>query len=130
MDTANAVNNRIISIFPTNRPAINGENWFVEKNQRQQGLRQVYTFTTTADISIGFKFSKVNRFSRFFGTYTDGTNWYGLIPATSVAIPGQIGFFIFQDVTSTATDQIRFTLGAGAPPLTSGTIVLEWLSQA
>ena len=130
VDTANAVNNRTISIFPTNRPAINGENWFLVNNQRQQGFRQVYTFTTTADIPIGFKFSKVNRFTRLFGTYTDGTNWYGLIATTSVAIAGEIGFFIFQDVASTTSDLIRFTLGGGAPALTSGTIVLEWLSQA
>lgn len=130
VDTANAVNNRTISIFPTSRPAINGESWFVLNNQRQQGLRQVYTFTSTADIPIGFKISNVNRFTRLYGTYTDSTNWYGLIGSTSVAIAGQIGFFVFLDAGSSTTDLIRFTVGGGSPALSSGTIVLEWLSQA
>jgi len=45
VDIASAVNNRTISIFPKNRPAVNGENWFIT-NQRQQGFRQIYTFTS------------------------------------------------------------------------------------
>lgn len=130
VDTANAVNNRTISIFPTTRSAINGESWFIINNQKQQGLRQVYAFTTTADIPIGFKFSKISRFVRTFGEYTDGTNWYGLIPSTSVAIAGQIGFYVLLDPTSTETDILRFVSGGGAPVLTNGTIVLEWLSNS
>ena len=122
VDTSNAVNNRIISIFPVNRPAINGESWFITGNQKQQALRQVYTFTATTPINHGISVQDSGQFIRCFGSYTDGTNAYGLIFATSVAIPGQIGFF----VTST---QIQFTVGAGAPALTKGTIVLEWLSQ-
>jgi len=129
VDIANTVNNRIISIFPTNRPAINGENWFIFQNQRQQGLRQVYTFTTTADMDLGFKFSTIERFVRFFGTYTDGTNWYGLIPGTSVAIAGQISFYIALNAGSTTTDTIKFLVGAGAPALNNGTIVIEWISK-
>lgn len=122
VDTANAVNNRIISLFPTNRPAITGESWFIVANQRQQTLRQVFRFTTTANILHGIQVIQPGQFVRCFGSYTDGVNTYGLIFATSVAIAGQIGFY----VTST---QIIFTVGGGAPALTSGTIVLEWLSQ-
>lgn len=129
IDIANAVNNRTISIFPTTRAAITGESWFLLNNRRQQSLRQVYTFVTTADIQIGFKISSIDGFSKMSGVYTDILgNWYGLIPATSVVIPGQISFFIFIDGTSTTTDLIRFVTGAGAPALTSGRIVLEWLS--
>lgn len=122
VDTANAVNNRTISIFPTNRPAINGESWFLTGNQRQQGFRQVYTFTSTANIAHGINTTSFSQFSRKFGNYTDGTNFYGLISASNVAIAGQITFYV------TPTD-IVFLTGAGAPALTSGTIVLEWLSQ-
>ncbi len=122
VDTANAVNSRIIAIFPVNRPAINGEAWFLNGNQKQQALRQVFTFTATTAINHGILVIDPAQFIRCFGSYTDGTNTYGLIFATSVAIAGQIGFYI----TST---QIIFTLGAGAPVLTKGTIVLEWLSQ-
>ena len=129
IDIANAVNNRTISIFPINRPAINGESWFISKNQRQQGLRQVYTFTSTADINIGFKLSSIAEFTRFFGIYTDGTASYGLIPGTSVAIAGQISFYVTVNGASTTSDVIKFLVGAGAPALTSGKIVLEWISE-
>lgn len=122
VDTANAVNNRIISIFPTTRPAINGESWFIRNNERQQGFRQVYVFTTTANILHGIDFTKVDRFTRNFGEFTDGTNWYGLINGSNVVIAGQISFYL------TPTN-IVFVTGGGAPVLTRGNIVLEWLSQ-
>ncbi len=130
VDIANAVNNRTISIFPTTRPVLNGENWFLNSSIRQQGLRQVYTFTTTSAINIGFKFSSIAQFSpKCYGTFTDGTNWYGLIYASNVAIAGQISFYIALNGVSTTSDQIVFLTGAGAPTLTSGTIVLEWISK-
>lgn len=121
IDIANAVNNRTISIFPVNRPAITGESWFIKKNQRQQTLRQVYQFTSTSPIDHKINFESVSRFTRTFGEYTDGTNWYGLIPATSIAIAGQISFYL-------TPTQIVF-LNSGAPALIDGTIVLEWLSD-
>src|SRR5258708_30403752 len=130
VDIANSVNNRTISIFPTTRPVLNGENWFLNSSIRQQGLRQVYTFTTTSAINIGFKFSSIAQFSpKCYGTFTDGTNWYGLIYASNVAIAGQISFYIALNGVSTTSDQIVFLTGAGAPTLTSGTIVLEWISK-
>lgn len=121
LDTANAINVRIIGIFPVNRPAITGESWFLT-NRRQQSLRQVYAFTTTASITHALNFDQIDRFSRTFGEFTDGTNWYGLIPGSNVAIIGQISFYI-------TPTQIVFLTGAGAPALTVGTIVLEWLSD-
>lgn len=121
VDTANAVNNRTISIFPVNQPAINGESWFIKGNQKQQGLRQVYTFTSTAPITHGVNVVDPAQFIRCFGSYTDGTDTFGLVFGTSVATPGLITFYL----TKT---QIIFVLG-GAPALTRGTIVLEWISQ-
>lgn len=122
IDIANAVNNRTISIFPTSRPALTGESWFLTSNQRQQTFRQVYTFTTTASINHGITVLDPNQFTRCFGSYTNGTNSFGLFFASSVAIAGQITFYI----TST---QIVFLVGAGAPALIAGKITLEWLSQ-
>lgn len=122
VETANVVNNRIISIFTVNRPAINGESWFITKNQKQQGLRQVYNFNNTTSINHGVMVTNPRQFIRCFGSYTDGIDTFGLIYASSVPIAGQIGFY----VTST---QIVFTLGGGAPALVEGTIVLEWISE-
>lgn len=121
IDTALALNARTIGLFPTTRSAITGERWYLANNKSQQTIRQVYTFTSTSAITHGITTSQISGFSRVFGTYTDGTNWYGLMPTSSTAVAGQIGFY----VTPT---QIVFTSGAGAPTLTSGTIVLEWLS--
>lgn len=129
LDIANTVNNRIISIFPTNRPVVNGENWFLNSSIRQQGLRQVYTFTTTADIPIGFKISSISEFTRCWGEYTDGTNWFGIIHATTNAIAGQLTFYITPDLTpGSRSDLIRFVNG-GAPAMASGKIILEWISK-
>lgn len=120
LDTANAVNTRTIGLYPTGKPSQTGESYFITTNQRQQTLRQVYSFTSTASINHGIQFDKPSQFTSCFGSYTDGTNSYGLIFATSVAIAGQIGFYM-------TPTQIVFTVGAGAPALTQGTIVLTWL---
>lgn len=121
LDIATAVNSRTIGLFPTTISAITGESWFLSKNQRQQCFRQVYTFTSFASINHGLNISRLERFVRGFGSYTDDTNWYGLIFGTNVALAGQAVFYI----TST---QIVFNT-AGAPASTRGTVVLEWLSQ-
>lgn len=122
IDIATKVNDRTIGLFPTTVPAINGEAWFLAKNQKQQGFRQVYTFTSTTAIAHGITFSNISAFVRCWGEFTDGTNWYGLIHASNVAIVGQISFYL------TPTN-ITFVVGAGAPALTQGTIVLEWVSD-
>jgi len=123
VDTANAVNNRTIGIFPTGNPAITGESWFLVANQKQQTLRQVFTFTTTGAINHGINIIDPNQFTnKTAGSYTDGTNSYGLVYGTTVAVAGLITFYV------TAT-QIVFLTGAGAPTLTAGRITLEWLSN-
>jgi len=122
VDIANTVNVRTIGLFPTNRPAITGECYFLVKNQRQQTLRQVYTFTTTAAIDHNIPVNDPNQFTSCFGSYTDGTNSYGIIWGTTVAIAGQISFYV------TAT-QIVFLVGGAAPSISSGRIILTWLSQ-
>ena len=121
IDTAITVNNRVIGTFTINRSAITGESWFLSGNQRQATLRQVYQFTSTVAIPHGLNFSQFSGFSRLFGTYTDGTNWYGLIGGSNVAIAGQVSIYV--DPTN-----INFLSGAGAPAVTKGTLVLEWLA--
>lgn len=121
IDTALAINNRTIGLYPALRPAITGNAWFLS-GKKQQTLRQVYSFTTTANIAHGIDFTRISGVVQAYGTYTDATNWYGLIAGTSVAIAGQISFYL------SPTD-IIFLTGAGAPALTKGTIVLEWLSD-
>ena len=121
IDTALAVNSRTIGIFPVNVTAITGETWFIEQNRAQQGSRKIFSFTSTTSIPHGLTLTQIERLVRIYGTYTDGTNWYSLTPTSSTAIANQLGIY----VTST---NIVFTVGAGAPTPTKGTIVLEWLS--
>ncbi len=121
IDIASMVNNRTIGIFPINRPAINGESWFIT-SQRQQGLRQIYTFTSTGNIPHGIVINSVERFTKPSGSFTDGTNWYGAIYGSTTPIPNQISFYI----TST---NIVVLAGVGAPAITKGTIILEWISN-
>lgn len=131
VDIANAVNVRTIGLFPTNRPALTGESWYLSGNQRRQSLRQIYQFTSTVDINIGFKLSEIDSISKnTYGSYTDSTgNWYGAIFGSNVAIAGQISFFLFVNAGSSSSDLIRFLVGAGAPTLTKGVIDLEWISK-
>jgi len=121
IDTANAINCRTIGIFPTDRPAIGGEGWYIT-SQKQQNLRQIYTFTASGNIPHGINTKNISQFTKCSGSYTDGTNWYGTIFGTSTAIAGEVSFYI------TPTNIVVLS-GAGAPAITSGTIVLEWLSK-
>jgi|ERR1700759_709964 len=122
IDIATATNNRTIGIFPTGNPAVNGEAWYLSGgNNKQQALRQVFPFTGAGSIAHNIKSSSISKFSRGFGAYTDGTNWYGVVFASSVPIAGQVSFY----VTST---NVVVLVDAGAPAVTSGLIVVEWIS--
>lgn len=121
IDIAACVNNRTIGIFPANRPAITGNSYFFT-TQKQQSLRQIYPMTSTSSIPHGLNLSQIPYFSTSFGEYTDGTNWYGLVAGSNMAIGGQISFYV--DPTN-----IVFMVGAGAPTLTKGVVTLEWISN-
>lgn len=125
VDTAAVVNTKETAIYPVSRPAINAQQWFLVANQRQQGLRQVYTFTSVATpINHGINLNTIANFTpRCYGTYNDGTFSYGLIygNGNGVTVTGQIVFYL-------STTQILFAADAMAPTVTSGFIVLEWIS--
>lgn len=127
-DIANAVNTRTIGLFPVNRPAQTGNSFYIFQNKKQQTIRQVYTATSTGSINHNIQSITPGQFIMCTGSYTDGTNSYGLIYGSNIAIAGQISFY----VTNT---QIVFLTGAGAPTLPtpgdepSVIVILEWLSQ-
>ncbi len=121
IDIANAVNDRVIGIYATNRPVINGETYFLTSN-RQNALRQVYTFSSAGNIAHGIDTSRIGGFVRIYGTFTDGTTWYPLPYVNVVSATNQVS------VVVNATN-IVITAGAGTPPtITSGTVVLEWIA--
>lgn len=123
IDVATAVNNRTIGLYAINFQIVTGEAWyFAGSSQKQQTLRQVYQFTSAGSILHGVNFSTVSAFTRIYGTFFDGTNYYPLPYVDVVAITNQINIKI------TPTN-IVITAGAGAPPIVSGLVILEWLSQ-
>lgn len=122
IDLASGVNSRTIGIFPTNKPAVTGESWFISDNQKQQTLRQVYMVTGAGSIAHGINLNQISGFARIFGAFTDGTNWYPLPYVDVAAATNQVNIVV------TGTN-IVITRGAGAPAITQGTVVLEWLSN-
>lgn len=122
IDIANNVNARTIGLFPKGKSAITGESWFLTPS-RQQTIRQVYTFTAAGNIAHGLNISQLYGFVRIYGAFTDGSIWYPLPYVNVVAANNQVSIAV------TATN-IVITSGGGSPPtITSGTVVLEWLSQ-
>lgn len=123
IDIAQKVNARTIGLYAVGFPIITGEQWFLKgQPQKQQTLRQVYPFTSAGSIVHGINFASLSQFTKCFGSFTDGTNYYGTIYGSNISINGQVSFYI------TPTNIIILS-GAGAPTITSGTIILEWLSQ-
>lgn len=121
VDIANAVNARTIGIFPTNRPAITGESWFLT-NQRQQTLRQVYTFSSYAPINHNINFNEVFTFTKINGVIFTGV-FYLPLPYVDASSPASsIGIFL-------SSTQILFTLGGAPPTIDHGIIILEWMSD-
>lgn len=123
LDTANSVNNRTISIFPTNKSAVTGESWFFT-SRRNQGFRQVYSFSSATSIPHGLDLSQIFAFVRIFGTFTDGTNWYPLPYVDVSAANNQINVIV-----NSTNIVISAGGGAGQPSITSGIVVLEWLAN-
>lgn len=123
IDIASKVNARTIGLFALNFQIVTGEAWYLRgSSQKQQTLRQIYTFTATGSFNHGINFATVSAFTKPQGSFTDGTNYYGAIYASNVAIAGEVSFFI-------TPTQVTVLAGAGAPAIVSGIIVLEWLSQ-
>ncbi len=122
IDIAQKVNLRTIGVYPTGFPILNGENWYTTgQPTKRDGYRRVYPFTAAGTIAHGINPSSIFLFANSFGSYTDGTNYYGAIFASNVAIAGQITFYV------TPTN-IVILAGAGAPAITSGLITLQWIS--
>jgi hypothetical protein len=122
VDIANGVNARSVGLFPDTKTAVTGNVWYIN-GMKHQTLRQVYPFTATGNVAHGINWNSLIAVSpQSYGTFTDGTNWYGAIYASSTAIAAQVSFY----VTNT---NIVVLAGAGAPSITSGYIVIEWLAN-
>jgi hypothetical protein len=123
IDIASSVNNRTIGIYALSNSVTTGEAWYLQgSSKKQQTLRQLYTFSAAGNIAHGIDLNKIAGFTRIYGTFTNGTNWYPLPYVDVSSATNQVNVYI------TPTN-IVLTAGGGSPPtVTSGWIVLEWLS--
>ena len=123
IDIATKVNERTIGIYAANTQIVTGDQYFLSgQAQNPQSLRRFYQFQDTTALPHNIDPTTLALvLPKCYGSYTDGTNWYGLIYATSVAIAGQITFYLNQN-------NIVFVIGAGAPALTKGCINIEWVT--
>lgn len=122
LDIAEKINVRTIGIFPTLKPAITGESWFLTNNVKQQTLRQVYNITSSTAINHNLNFANISQFTVIRGIGFDGTSYFPLPYVNAAVANGSIGIFV-------SPTQIAFTTAGGSPPIVSGFILLEWLSK-
>lgn len=124
IDIASKMNSRTIGTHAANYEVITGNSWFLQgQPQRQQTLRKVFPISSAAAVDHGIIWSSVNLIApTCYGSYTDGTNWYGMVYATNQPIVNNTSFY----VTPT---QIIISVNGTAPAITTGYIILEWVSN-
>lgn len=120
IDIAQAVNIREIGIYELTEQ-LNGKQFFNTSNPQQKrfSYRQVFQFSAAG--SFAHNIANLTLVLGY-GQFTDGTNFYGAIYGSSVAIAGQVSFYV------TPTNIVVLS-GAGAPVITSGIIVLDYLKN-
>jgi len=126
LEIANAVNGRTIGLFPTTKPAVTGNNYYLNSTKRQQSVRQTWTFTSsTLTITHGLNLSNITYVPLIYGTFMDSsTNIFYPLPYVDVSSANN---GVSVKLTST---QIIITAGSGSPPnVSTGLITIEWLQQ-
>jgi hypothetical protein len=123
VDIANAVNARTIGIFAP-MPSNTGNAWYLAgRSSKQETIRQVYLVTGAGTIAHGINVATIGGFVAVYGTFTDGTVWYPLPYVDATAANNQVSLTV-------TSSNIVITAGGGSPPtISSGYVVLEWLSQ-
>jgi hypothetical protein len=132
VDIANAVNRRTISIYPTNKAANTGESWFFDRNNKQQTLRQIYSFGAIApgtELDIPTQITTFDQFTRIYGTVvTNVVDWRPLPFVDPTLLTNGMALLV-GPIGAPSVQNIRIIVGATAPAVTEGLIVLEWLSD-
>lgn len=139
LETAYAVNNRIIGVYGSTYPLINGMNFFIEgrqvttvtysfdniKGRKLGGQRQVFEFDVSTpgfnNITHNLDLTNIVGFPTISGWFSDGTTNYPLPFLDGTTIGNSVGL-------SVSSTQITFLPGATAPVPVYGFVILEWLS--
>jgi len=123
IDIAQKINVRTIGLFAVNTQVVTGEKWYLAgQPKEQQTLRKLFAFTSAGSISHGIVLTQITGITKIYGTYTDGTNWYPLPFVNTTNVTDQVSVIV-------NSNNIVITAGSGAPAISRGYVILEWLSQ-
>lgn len=123
-----AINQRTIGTFDlhhvgTNDSLPDGERWFPLSSQPQQKLRdgrRLVVQVSDAVLTVNHNIPMINQVTRLYGTFFDGTFWQSLPYVDTLAAANQIGIQV-------SLSQIIVLKGLGAPSISKGIVVLEFL---
>lgn len=125
-EIANAVNIRDIALYDQSE-IINGQQYFFPNNpqRKRTAYRKVFSIgaiAAGATLNTAHGLTNVSIYTRIYGTCITATPDYRPIPYVSTTLNQQISIRV------TATN-IVIVNGAGAPAITSGIVVLEYLKN-
>lgn len=129
--TNTAVNNRTISTFQLHvdgdsQMLPNGERWFSTAPQlatSPQRLRDGFRIVVQvagASLVVNHNITQINQVTRLYGAFFDGTFWQHLPYVDTLAAANQIAIKV-------SPTQIIVTKGVGAPSISQGIVILEYL---
>lgn len=122
VDIAQKVNTRTIALYANQNVIVTGERWYLEnQSEGKQTQRIVLQFTAAGTYPHNVNLSTSLGVTKITGTFTDGTNWYPL-PYVSTTVTNQVS------VSVTPTNVV-ITAGSTAPVITSGFVIIEFLSS-
>jgi len=122
VDIAQKVNTRTIALFANRNIIITGERWFLaNQSEGKQTQRFLLQFSSAGSFIHNLDLLTSLGVTKITGTFTDGTNWYPL-PYVSTTVTNQVSVFVTQ------TDVV-ITAGSTAPAITSGFVIIEFLSS-
>lgn len=129
--TNTAVNNRTISTFQLHvdgdsQMLPNGERWFptAAQSTTPQRLRDGFRLVVQVSDStlvVAHNITQINQVTRLYGAFLDGSSVWQTLPYVDVAASAN------QIKISVSSTQIIVTKGAGAPSVSQGIVVLEFL---
>lgn len=121
-DIARRLNDKEIALYDLVE-LLTGEQWFDPNNTQIKRLafRKVFEFSD-ANLNFAHGITGIVLCTHIYGSFTDGTNFYPLPYVSATAIANQIQV----DVTAT---NVVVTKGGGAPAITNGVVILEYLKN-
>ena len=120
IETANAINNRVIGIVSTD-PTVTGKAYYFN-GQKFQSISQLFPISNSS-LTINHGISNFSQMVVQTGWFTDGTIWYPLPYVDVTNVTNQVK-------VSTTSSQILVVKGATAPSISSGFVLLEWLQSS